>query len=80
MLMSRSSRSAVNGPPRGINGSWSSKCAVSIFGMCYSVAHGLAQPNIESIVSFDVGPRAYGACMGTCVLEADSVVRCEFPG
>lgn len=41
---------------------------------------GLAQPNIEPIVSFDIGPRANGACMGSSVLEADAVVGCNLPG
>jgi len=38
------------------------------------------QPNIESIVTFDIGPRENGACMGTRVSEADAVVGCGLPG
>lgn len=79
-FMSYSSRSGVNGPLRGINGFWSCRCAVSLFRYCHSVAHGLAQPNNNSIVSFGIGPRANGACMDSCVLEADADVGCGLPG
>ena len=80
VLISHSSPSEVNGPLRGINGLLSCRCAIFPFDLCHSVPHGLAQPNIGSFVSFDDGPRANGACMGTRVLEADTVVGSGLPG